>query len=85
VANAFYAVFGTCRRRGFTKSYCYREAKDAVERGPRRQRKRGSVVKKPSGMARKGSHCRRKTRVWSAALGKKVLRCTGGYTRGSRR
>jgi hypothetical protein len=84
MSSVFYAAFGTCRRRGFTKKYCYSEAVKAAEGRPVRRRKKRAAPK-ASGVARKGSHCRKKTRVWSPALGKKVLRCTGGYTRGKRR
>ena len=83
MANAFYAAFGACKRRGNSSAYCYRKVKRALERGTSRPRKkkrrRGRSFVRHKGMARKGWVCRRKTRVWSAALGKRVLRCTGGY------
>jgi len=81
MSNAFYAAFGRCRRKGFTKAYCYREVKKNLSAAKKRRKKKKAVSRKrlPSGMARRGYVCRRKTRVWSPALGKRVLRCTGGY------
>ena len=86
MANAFYAAFGTCRREGYTKSYCYKKAKRELERGPRKRRtaKKRRGMPKKAGVARKGSRCRHMGKVWSPALGKKVRRCVGGYTRGRR-
>ncbi len=76
MASAFYASFGVCRRKGFTKSFCYRKAKQALEERPPRRRK---SRRKARGMSRKGSRCRRLGPVWSPALGKRVMRCVGGY------
>ena len=89
MASAFHAAFGTCRRDGYTKSYCYNKAKREMEAGPpypprkKRRKKKGKMPKK-AGVSHKGSRCRRMTKVYSSALGKKVKRCTGGYTRGRR-
>lgn len=78
MANAFYAAFGACKRRGFTSSYCHKKAKQ--ELASKSARKRPSRRRRlPAGMARRGSTCRRMTKVFSPARGKKVLRCTGGY------
>jgi hypothetical protein len=85
MANAFYAAFGACKRKGYTSSYCYREAKKSLEGpccddcAPKRKRKKKRTFKRRAGMARKGWVCRKQTKVWSPALGKKVLRCTSGY------
>lgn len=88
MANAFYAAFGACKRRGLTSAYCYREVKKNLARKPRKKYRRKSGLRAaPQGarVARKGSTCRKMTRVWSPALGKRVKRCTGGYKGGRRR
>lgn len=89
MANAFYAGFGRCRRKGYTKAYCYREVSRELakeRRGPsRRRRKKKGVAPKGPRVAKRGSTCIKKTKVWSPALGKKVFRCTGGYRSGRRR
>lgn len=88
MANAFYAAFGACKRRGLTSAYCYREVKKNLGKTSRKKSRRKAgrrVTLRGARVARKGSTCRRMTKVWSPALGKRVKRCTGGYKGGRKR